>query len=514
MDLKGMDVAIYLRKSRTDVDEERKAAEEGRVYDTLAKHRAELLAVAKRDSHRVLDIYEEIVSGEYIAGRLEMKKMLENIRKLKYDAVLVVDVDRLGRGDKADQGKIERIFRETQTLILTPTEMYDLNADDGEFSIEVKTFLSRMEYRQIKKRLRAGRFRSANAGREVAYRALYGYEKGEGNVLSVVEEKAKYVRLIFDWCLEGIGRIETAERLTQMGVPAPSGKEKWYHATILAMLRNPKYKGTQVYARRKFLRQEDGTYLIRPSRPDEMAMKEHAHPAIVTNAVWNAAQHVLDQRRRLPKRKDQDLINPLAGLLYCRKCGQKMQANNPSNRPNVYLSCRTADCPTKMIALNKVYSTIIEQLSDIMEALKLQTEEQSTQIAQDRIDYLLQQLNKNKLALDDIAARREKLYELLETNVYTKEVFLDRSRLMQDEESKLRAERDELTNAHRQAELKLELRENKVPTLESALSVLKKTEAIEARNRILKSIIQKVLYRREKEWTGKWQFEIEIILHD
>lgn len=106
-----LDVFIYLRKSRKDLEEEKKAHEEGRGYDTLERHRKQLLDLAKRGRHNIIDIFEEIVSGEYISERPTMQKLLRDVETGIADAVLVMDMDRLGRGDMVDQGTIYRVFR-------------------------------------------------------------------------------------------------------------------------------------------------------------------------------------------------------------------------------------------------------------------------------------------------------------------------------------------------------------------------------------------------------------------
>ncbi len=80
-----------------------------------------------------------------------MQALLQKVKDLNYDGILVMDLDRFGRGDKMDQGRIERTFKESQTLILTPQETLDLNEESGEFTVEVKTFLARMEYKQIRR---------------------------------------------------------------------------------------------------------------------------------------------------------------------------------------------------------------------------------------------------------------------------------------------------------------------------------------------------------------------------
>ena len=67
-----MKVAIYLRKSRADLEAE--AQGEG---DSLARHRRTLLDLAKERGYFVADIKEEIASGERIAARPKMQELLE-----------------------------------------------------------------------------------------------------------------------------------------------------------------------------------------------------------------------------------------------------------------------------------------------------------------------------------------------------------------------------------------------------------------------------------------------------
>ena len=86
---------MYLRKSR---------AEEGQSTDeVLAKHRSALEELADKLGLVVDGIYEEVVSGEKLYARPQMLALLERIRSGDVDAVLCMDIDRLGRGGMADQ---------------------------------------------------------------------------------------------------------------------------------------------------------------------------------------------------------------------------------------------------------------------------------------------------------------------------------------------------------------------------------------------------------------------------
>lgn len=63
----------------------------------------------------------------------------------EYDAVLVMDIDRLGRGDMQEQGLILNAFRASDTKIITPSKTYDLNDESDELMTEIQTLFARQE---------------------------------------------------------------------------------------------------------------------------------------------------------------------------------------------------------------------------------------------------------------------------------------------------------------------------------------------------------------------------------
>jgi hypothetical protein len=97
---------IYLRKSRADVDAE--ARGEG---ETLARHEGVLLDLAKRQGIPISKIYREIVSGESITARPVMRQLLTEVEQCKWGGVLVMEVERLARGDTSDQGMVAKAFK-------------------------------------------------------------------------------------------------------------------------------------------------------------------------------------------------------------------------------------------------------------------------------------------------------------------------------------------------------------------------------------------------------------------
>src|SRR5215469_4102968 len=101
---------MYLRKSRA---EELKTNEE-----TLSRHKEQLMAFAEKNKLHIVDIFEEVVSGESLFARPEMLKLLQNVENEIYDAVICMDIDRLGRGNMQEQGVILEAFKASGTKII------------------------------------------------------------------------------------------------------------------------------------------------------------------------------------------------------------------------------------------------------------------------------------------------------------------------------------------------------------------------------------------------------------
>lgn len=144
---------IYLRKSRADAEAEKLG--EG---ETLARHERILTEFATREGLPIGKIYREIVSGETIAARKEIQSMISDCYSGKWKGILVVEVTRLSRGNQGDAQTIMDCLRYSNNnngiLVVTPTKTYDIvrSPDDEEY-MEFELFMSRREYKMIRKRM-------------------------------------------------------------------------------------------------------------------------------------------------------------------------------------------------------------------------------------------------------------------------------------------------------------------------------------------------------------------------
>ena len=98
-----MAYCIYLRKSRADRELELQG-----FGETLKRHRDTLIELAKKKNLPIGEIYEEVVSGDSIAARPQMQRLLNDVSDGKWEGVLVMEIERLARGDTSDQGIVTK----------------------------------------------------------------------------------------------------------------------------------------------------------------------------------------------------------------------------------------------------------------------------------------------------------------------------------------------------------------------------------------------------------------------
>ena len=102
------------------------------VEEVLERHGKTLDAYAQRylgGSIPEENKYKEVGSGESIDDRPEMLRLLKAVESPAVKAVMVVDVQRLSRGDLEDNGRLIKILRYSNTYVITPHKIYDLRDD-------------------------------------------------------------------------------------------------------------------------------------------------------------------------------------------------------------------------------------------------------------------------------------------------------------------------------------------------------------------------------------------------
>lgn len=420
----------YLRKSRRDVELE--AMGQG---ETLARHERQLTDLAARLGLRIVQWYREIVSGDTIAERPQVRQLLDDLAAGTWDGVLVMDVDRLARGDSIDQGIVMQSFAYSGTLLVTPDKIYDPADDsDAEF-FEVKLFFARREYSMIKKRLQRGRLASAMDGCYMGSRPVYGYERVKlqgrrGWTLRPVPEKAEIVRAVFEWYAHGmdgrdVGAVVIADRLNQIGLRTDLGN-LFVASYIRHMLQNPAYIGRVRWNQRTTQYQiRDGRRVSsRPINPNALQVQGQ-HEGIVDPDLYAEVQAMFAQHAKRPKNKMAECANPLAGLLVCSQCGRHLQLKGDPRRRSGILFCPTRRCPTCGTCLDVVEGAVLDGLRAWLDRYEAADAPAPSAIS---ADACATAAARAQLAdqLETLQAQSSRLYDLLEQGVYTVDVYRGR----------------------------------------------------------------------------------------
>lgn len=499
-----MPYCLYLRKSRSDIEAESRGESE-----TLARHEKTLLDLARRQNYNITQIYREVVSGETIAARPVVQQLLREVESGMWDGVLVMEVERLARGDTIDQGIISQTFKYSDTKIVTPLKVYDPANEFDEEYFEFGLFMSRREYKAINRRLQRGRLAATKEGKRASGSKPYGYERircadGKGWTLRPIESEAEVVRLIFNlYTAENIGVEAIAVRLEKAGIPSPSGLATWYGGTVRKILCNPLYIGKIRWGERQTKRiSENGKIKIkRVLVPvDQQTIVDGLHPAIIPEAVFQKAAELLDQGGVPPIKSSSILTNPLAGIIICAKCGRTMQCTHTASAANVnrltFLRCPNRFCDNSAAQLSVVENRLLAALSDWLSDYRLAWTDTGSSVWTPRIKAAESLLKKSESDLTALRRQLSATHDLLEQGVYDTDTFLTRSRLLSDriaaaESAAASTERDLLDLKTRQAS-----QSSIIPKVETLLEVYATLPDASSKNDLLKEVLEKVLYLR------------------
>ena len=498
---------MYLRKSRADNPDES-------VEEVLAKHEKLLQDYFMRElGHPIPEdcIYREVISGgEDIADREEMCKVLARIEDANVVGVAVVDPQRLSRGSLTDCDLLIDNFRYTNTLVITPTMVYNLEnkMERRFFQDELMRGRDYLEY--VKEVLYRGRYQSAARGCVVGH-PPYGYNKIKIGKDCTLEpnENADVVRMIFDWYAKDYktpGQI--AAELNRMMIAPPKHAE-WVKETVLVMLKNVQYDGKVIFGRKKqtvvFENGKKVTKRIK-QKPEDVLIAEGKHQALIDHETFMLAQERIEGRGYLAPKTRSALTNIFAGLFSCPVCGYAMvyhpRKGNASNFYNCKHYCGKALLHKDLLLAVKT-ALLTEHLPNLEEKLKKGDGESAT-IQQQLISRLEKQMA-------DFKTQEAKQYDLLETGIYTNEVFIERNTALR---AKMTQCAEQLAEAKKNIPTAIDYKE-KIASLKAAVESLDDdTVTAEQKNRLLKAIIKRMEYTSSKDQPkGTNDFTLSITLN-
>lgn len=492
-------ICIYLRKSRAD-EELEKTLGEG---ETLSKHRKALLKFAKEKKLNIVEIKEEIVSGESLFFRPKMLELLKEVEAKMYTGVLVMDMQRLGRGDMKDQGIILETFKNTHTKIITPIKTYDLDNDFDEEYSEFEAFMSRKELKMINRRMQGGRVRSIQDGNYISPNPPLGYDVDwikKSRTLKINEYEANIIKIIFKMYTDGDGAGTIADYLNSLGYKTKFNND-FSRSSILATLKNPIYIG-KVTWKKKEIKKSKTLGKVKDTRTrdkNEWIVVDGKHKPILDMLTWNKAQAILSNKYHIPYKQICEPVNPLAGVLICSKCKSKMIMRKLGGIPRIL--CNNTKCSNVSNRFDDVENDILDALETYLKAYK------DIPVSNKKINTLVyeQQLSVLNKELKTLNDQKLKLFDLFERGTYTEETFLERSKNLDGRIISTTAAVEKVKEIiDKESKQKSK---NDVIIFEKLLDGYKRTNKVQKKNELMKALVFKVEYTKEKQ---RKDFVVEI----
>lgn len=454
--------------------------------------------------------YMEVASGESLKDRPEITRLLKDIEDPAVKAIIVVEVQRLSRGDLEDAGRLIRLLRYTNTYVITPMKIYDLRDeyDRDAFERELKRGNEYLEY--FKKIQARGRLASVKDGNYIGSTAPYGFDRiekfeadGKKSYHTLIERKdqADVVRMIFNWyCEEDIGVTAICRRLEDIGAKTKTGQSTWKPSIIFSILENHHYIGCTRWNWRKTVKiiEDQEIKKLRPkAKVDEFLLFEGKHDGIISEEQFNKAREIRGKRHRT--RRDLTLKNPFSGIMFCKRCGHKIGYNTYTRNGVEYappkLVCNNqVHCKSGSVKYSEVFEYVRKVLKDCIVDFEVRIEndqDDSVKLHKDLIERLTKQLSElEKKELEQWDAQYDPdPVKRLPQHIFAK---LNEKVLKEKEEVNKALEK-----AKDSAPKHINYRDELIKT-KDALRILEDVKLdAKTKNQYLKTVIDKMVYERD-----------------
>lgn len=451
--------------------------------------------------------YREVGSGESLDSRPEILRLLRDIESPSIKAVMVVDVQRLSRGDLEDAGRLIKILRYTNTYVITPYKIYDLQDeyDRDAFERELKRGNEYLEY--FKKIQARGILESVKSGNYVGSVAPYGYDRirvkdGKKSYCTLVERKdqADAVRMIFEWyCNDNVGMIAICRRLEALGIPTKTGEKYWNVHRISSILQNVHYIGYIRWNWRKTITtiedQEVKKRRPKAKNDDDYLIVKGKHEAIISEELFEKAKEIRGKRHRT--KKEFVLKNAFYGIMYC-SCGHRMGYNSYKKKGEDFSAPRLVcvhqyHCKSGSVFYSEIVDAICETLENCIEDFEIKISNNSNSLVETHKDLIVRLENKLKQLEEKEIAQWEAQYDpnpdlRLPPNIFKK---LNEKLIMEKEEVK-----KSLDNA--KATIPKEINyDEEIIRFKDALKILKDPELdADIKNKFLRGVIERIDFER------------------
>ena len=357
----------------------------------------------------------EVFEDEGFSGgnlqRPAFQEMMRQVRKKRYQAIVVYRLDRISRNISDFTGLIDELTKLGVSFV-SIREQFDTSTPMGRAMMFIISVFSQLERETIAERIRDNMIELAKTGRWLGGNAPIGFQSEPVSKITVdgktrksyrlvpIPEEAEIPKQIFDLYTKTDSLTAVEAELLRQRIKTRQGKD-FTRFSIKSILQNPVYWaadqaaydyfaarraeicalrdafdghcGIMAYHRTE---QEKGkTTVLLPV--SEWIIALGSHPGLVSSSQWIRVQESLERNQSKAYRKPRSNEALLTGLLFC-SCGERMYPKltkrfNANGEPLYSYVCKMKErskgtrCTMENINGNLMDQMVMEQLKSLPE---------------------------------------------------------------------------------------------------------------------------------------------------
>lgn len=420
--------------------------------------------------------------------RPQFNRLMDDIKSGKIKCLIVRDLSRFGR-DYIETGTyLERIFPNIGLRFISVKERYDsftVDTSNEALMIPLQNMINSLYSKDISRKVSSALKAEMEAGTFKTRNLPYGYMWGENKEVIIDEETAPFIKMIFQWKIEGISIYQICKRLNDMNAPSAEYRKydtgvksgdcqkatNWGNSTLYNILENPFYVGdTALKKTESALYKGIKNHRIRDK--EKWLVYPNTHEAIISREDFEKVKSIMEfasaERQRKMAETDKiraKFVNLFEDKIFCADCGKKMYFRKHKID---YSGCKNPkeiwkgmyDCSTNVRRITpkcfshhiqqellneKVLSAIQTQVKVALDyeklLLKLKDSEGEKSI-RDKQNALISSLN---LKLNGVHKKRTRLYEDFADGILSEEEYTYIKTSYDDDFAKLNLQLEEAT---------------------------------------------------------------------
>lgn len=409
--------------------------------------------------HIAEEYVDEGISGKDIKGRPALQKLIAEVDKDKYQAVLVWKISRLSRNMLDTLVLLEK-FEVYDVKFISYSENFDTATPIGKLVVQLMASIAEMERNTLSENVKLGMTQRAKEGNWNGG-VVFGYDSIKKELV-INPDEAKIVQHIFQMYADGKGLKAITNHLNKAGYRTKRNRHFSING-IATILDNHIYIG-----KIRWLQVENWDKKRRRGKNPNPILVDGKHEAIISHDLWS----IVRARRQSKSFKQRQSNEPflLSGILRCPDCEQGMVPSittytlkDGSKRKHRYYVCGnfhnkgSAACKTNSIKAYEAEDAIINRitsfLNDSEDFLKSIDNINKENIQSNK--EIKEQLDVIQLQLDETDAMQAKYMEAFEQSLFPITILQDRLQKVSKQISELEQNKNELSTQLSSSEFKV-----------------------------------------------------------